>query len=87
MPSVILVLFIVTFFPMILAFIGRYLRYKHVISFDNRTFPESRQSETNGFALVCWQAQKNAWEGVEYFITAVLTLRAFYSSVNSAGTD
>ena len=70
MPALFVVLFIVTFFPMILAFIGGYLRYKHVDNFDNR-HPREQQAELTGVAARILAAQKNAWEAL-----------IFYSSVN-----
>ncbi|HAO25791.1 MULTISPECIES: MAPEG family protein [unclassified Methylophaga] len=79
MPALFIVLFIVTFFPMILAFIGGYLRYKHVDIFDNR-HPREQQSELTGVAARVLAAQKNAWEALIFY--SAVTLLAFYSSVN-----
>lgn len=79
MPALFIVLFIVTFFPMILAFIGGYLRYKHVDIFDNR-HPRDQQAELTGVAARVLAAQKNAWEALIFY--SAVTLLAFYSSVN-----
>ena len=79
MPALFIVLFIVTFFPMILAFIGGYLRYKQVDKFDNR-HPREQQAELTGVAARILAAQKNAWEALIFY--SAVTLLAFYSSVN-----
>lgn len=79
MPALFIVLFIVSFFPMILAFIGGYLRYKHVDIFDNR-HPREQQAELTGVAARVLAAQKNAWEALIFY--SAVTLLAFYSSVN-----
>lgn len=79
MPALFIVLFIVTFFPMILAFIGGYLRYKHVDIFDNR-YPREQQAELKGVAARILAAQKNAWEALIFY--SAVTLLAFYSSVS-----
>jgi uncharacterized MAPEG superfamily protein len=64
---------------MILAFIGGYLRYKHVDKFDNR-HPREQQAELTGVAARILAAQKNAWEALIFY--SAVTLLAFYSSVN-----
>lgn len=79
MPALFIVLFIVTFFPMILAFIGGYLRYRQVNKFDNR-HPRAQQAELTGMAARVLAAQKNAWEALIFY--SAVTLLAFYSSVN-----
>ncbi len=79
MPALFVVLFIVSFFPMILAILGIYLRYRHVDIFDNR-HPRDQQAQLTGMAARVLAAQKNAWEALIFY--SAVTLLAFYSSVN-----
>lgn len=79
MPTLFIVLFIVSLLPMLLAFIGGYLRYKQFGGFDNN-HPRQQQAQLTGLASRVLAAQKNAWEALIFFTAGCFL--AFASSID-----
>lgn len=79
MPSLFLVLFIVSLLPMMLAFFGGYLRLKQFGKFDNN-HPRQQQAQMTGLAARIYAAQQNAWEALVFY--AVACMLAFFSSID-----
>lgn len=79
MPFLFQTLFIVSLFPITLAVLGGYLRYRQFGYFDNKQ-PRRQQAQMIGLGGRVLAAQKNAWEALMFF--AVMCVLAFIS-----GTD
>lgn len=79
MPFLFQTLFIVALFPITLAVLGGYLRYRQFGRFDNKQ-PRLQQAQMTGLGARVLAAQKNAWEALLFY--AVMCLLAFIS-----GTD
>ncbi|AFJ03099.1 putative membrane protein [Methylophaga frappieri] len=79
MPSIFVVLFIVSLLPMTLAIIGGYLRFRQFDQFDNH-HPRQQQTKLSGLAARIYAAQQNAWESLIFY--AVACLLAFISSID-----
>ncbi|WP_297809336.1 MAPEG family protein [uncultured Methylophaga sp.] len=79
MPFLFEVLFIVSLFPITLAVIGGYLRYRQFGRFDNH-HPRLQQSQMSGLGARVLGAQKNAWEALIFY--AVMCFLAQVSIVD-----
>lgn len=79
MPSLFVVLFIVSLLPMTLAVVGGYLRLKQFGKFDNN-HPRQQQAQLTGLAARVYGAQQNAWEALVFY--AVACMLAFFSSID-----
>lgn len=79
MPSLFVVLFIVSLLPMTLAVVGGYLRLKQFGKFDNN-HPRQQQAHLTGLAARVYGAQQNAWEALVFY--AVACMLAFFSSID-----
>jgi len=79
MPFLFEVLFIVSLFPITLAFIGGYLRFRQFGRFDNH-HPRLQQAQMSGIGARVLGAQKNAWEALVFY--AVMCFLAQVSMVD-----
>ena len=79
MPSLFVVLFIVSLIPITLAVIGVVLRLKQFGKFDNH-HPRQQQAEMTGLAARIYGAQQNAWEALVFY--SVACMLAFFSSID-----
>lgn len=78
MPTLFEVLFIVSLFPITLAVLGGYLRYKQFGRFDNH-YPRLQQAQMSGIGARVVAAQKNAWEALVFY--TVMCVLAFVSGL------
>lgn len=78
MPTLFEVLFIVSLFPIALAVLGGYLRYKQSGRFDNH-YPRLQQGQMSGTGARVVAAQKNAWEALVFY--TVMCVLAFVSGL------
>lgn len=78
MPVIFKVLFIVSLFPITLAVMGGYLRYRQFGNFDN-DHPRQQQTQLTGVAARVLAAQKNAWEALIFY--SVMCLLAYVSGI------
>ncbi|WP_438969602.1 MAPEG family protein [Methylophaga sp.] len=78
MPALFKVLFIVSLFPMVLAVLGGYLRYRQFGRFDNN-HPRLQQAQLTGVASRVLAAQNNAWEALIFY--AVMCVLAYVSGI------
>ncbi len=78
MPTLFEVLFIVSLFPITLAVLGGYLRYKQFGRFDNH-YPRLQQGQMSGIGARVLAAQKNAWETLVFY--TVMCVLAFVSGL------
>lgn len=81
MPTLFLVLFIVSLFPMVLAILGGFLRKKQFGKFDNKQ-PRLQQAHMTGLGARVMAAQQNAWEALIFY--SVVCLLAYISGLNFA---
>lgn len=75
MPTVLYTLFILSAFPIVLAFIGLYFRWRQFGRVDNR-HPRVQQSELRGTGARVVAAQQNAWESLVVYTVAVFIAHA-----------
>jgi len=75
---------IAAFLPLMLAFIGGYLRYRQQPKFDNR-HPRQQQAQVSGMAARALAAQANSLENLHIF-TAML-LVAYIRDIDLAQLD
>lgn len=79
MPFVFDVLFIVSLFPILLAILGGYLRYRQFGRFDNH-HPRLQQAHMSGIGARVLGAQKNAWEALLFY--SVMCVLAYVASLD-----
>lgn len=79
MPFLFEVLFIVSLFPITLAVIGGYLRYRQSGRFDNH-YPRLQQAQMSGIGARVMGAQKNAWEALVFYV--VMCVLAYVASLD-----
>ena len=72
-------LFAVSLFPIILAVLGGYLRYRQFGVLDNN-HPRLQQAQMTGLGARVLSAQKNAWEALLFY--AVMCVLAYVSSTD-----
>lgn len=84
MPLLFKVLFIVSLFPITLAVMGGYFRYKQFGRFDNH-HPRQQQAQLSGVAARVLAAQKNAWEALIFY--AVMCVLAYVSGIGMKELD
>lgn len=82
MPVLFKVLFIVSLFPITLAALGGYLRYRQFGRFDNN-HPRLQQAQLTGVAARVLAAQNNAWEALLFY--AVMCVLAYVSGIGLQG--
>lgn len=80
MPFLFEVLFIVSLFPITLAVMGGYLRYKQFGRFDNH-HPRLQQAQMTGLGARVLAAQKNAWEALIFYLS--MCVLAYVSGVDT----
>lgn len=81
MPFLFKVLFVVSLFPITLAVLGGYLRYRQFGRFDNH-YPRLQQAQMTGIGARVLGAQKNAWEALIFY--AVMCLLVFAATADPA---
>ena len=69
MPVTLYALFIVSFMPIVLAWIGAYYRVRQFGVFDNN-YPRTQQAQLTGIGARIQGAQMNAWEALIVFTMA-----------------
>ncbi len=79
MPDILLVLFIVSLLPILLAGVAIHFRVAELGKFDNH-YPRMQQAAVTGAGARVVAAQKNAWEALLVF--AVVTLIAVASPLD-----
>lgn len=84
MPIALYVLFVMALFPILVHWIGGYLRYKQFGYYDNR-HPRQQQSQLTGVGARAMGAQANSWETLQIY-TAVLFI-AYAAGVDLARLD
>lgn len=84
MPILFVVLFVVALFPMLLALLGGYLRYRQFGRFDNH-YPRLQQAHMTGMGARVLAAQGNAWEALMFY--AVMCVLAYVAEVDLYSLD
>ena len=82
MPVIYYVLFTVSVFPILLAFLSGYYRYREFGHFDNNN-PREQQRQQTGIGARVVAAQHNAWETLILFL--LVTFIAFASELDMDG--
>jgi uncharacterized MAPEG superfamily protein len=85
MNTVLWCLLIVAVLPILLAFVGGYLRNSQLGSFDNNN-PREQAKELTGAGSRAYAAQQNAWEALAIFTAAVVAAYITQADPDRAAT-
>ncbi len=75
MPIALYVLFVLSLLPIMLAWLGGYLRYREFGQFDNH-HPRLQQHQQSGIGARALAAQKNSWETLLLFLLVLFIAEA-----------
>ena len=78
-------LLIVAVMPILLAFVGAYMRQSQLGSFDNNN-PREQAKQLTGAGSRAYAAQQNAWEALAVFTAAVVAVFVTQADPDMAGT-